>query len=117
MSTLNINRVVLTGRLTHDPELTGDRCQLRLAVNGRAKDRETGAYADRPNYFDVVAWDALAASCGRHLVRGRAVAVEGRLAWHEYEARDGSGRRQRVEVVAERVQFLDAPPAAAAVEW
>lgn len=107
MSATNINRVVLTGRITRDPEHSANRCRLRLAVNGRVKDPGTGAYVDRPHYFDVIAWDALAATCVQYLRRGRAVAIDGRLSWSEYESSDGTGTRQRVEIVADRVQFLD----------
>jgi single-strand DNA-binding protein len=106
----NINRVVLVGNLTKDPELrtTGGGtsvCKLRIAVNTRRKD-ETGQWVDKPNYFDVTVWGNQAESCAQYLSKGRPVGVDGRLEWREWDASDGSGKRQAVEVVAESVQFL-----------
>ena len=106
----NINRVVLVGNLTKDPELrqTGGGtsvCKLRIAVNTRRKD-ETGQWVDKPNYFDVTVWGNQAESCAQYLSKGRPVGVDGRLEWREWDATDGSGKRQAVEVVAESVQFL-----------
>src|SRR6187401_3318642 len=104
-----INRVVLVGNLTRDPELrhtpSGTAvCNLRLAVNTRRKD-ETGQWVDKPNYFDVTVWGNQAESCAQYLSKGRPVGVDGRLEWREWEAQDGS-KRQAVEVIADTVQFL-----------
>jgi single-strand DNA-binding protein len=106
----NINRVVLVGNLTKDPELrhtpSGTAvCKLRIAVNTRRKD-ETGQWVDKPNYFDVTVWGNQAESCSQYLSKGRPIGVDGRLEWREWDATDGSGKRQAVEVVAESVQFL-----------
>ena len=106
----NINRVVLVGNLTRDPELrhTGGGtpvCSLRLAVNSRRKDPATGEWADKPNYFDISVFGNQAESCNQYLAKGRPVAIDGRLEWREWEAQDGS-KRQAVEIVAESVQFL-----------
>ncbi|MGA7397520.1 MAG: single-stranded DNA-binding protein [Solirubrobacterales bacterium] len=105
----NINRVTVTGNLTADPELrhTGSGtavCQLRIAVNGRRKDGDQ--WVDKPNYFNVTVWGAQGQNCANYLSKGRPVAVDGRLDWREWEAKDGSGKRQTVEIVAETVQFL-----------
>src|ERR1044071_8127468 len=106
----NINRVVLVGNLTRDPELkhlpSGTAlCSLRLAVNTRRKD-ESGQWTDKPNYFDVSVWGAQGENCAQYLAKGRPVAIDGRLEWREWEASDGSGKRQAVEIVADNVQFL-----------
>jgi single-strand DNA-binding protein len=107
----NINVVVITGNLTKDPELrsTGGGtpvCDLRVAVNSRRKNGQTGEWEDKPNYFDVTVWGAQGENCANYLSKGRPVAVEGRLDWSEWEAKDGSGRRQAVRIVANSVQFL-----------
>jgi single-strand DNA-binding protein len=107
----NINVVVITGNLTKDPELrhTGGGtavCELRVAVNSRRKNGQTGEWEDKPNYFDVVVWGAQGENCSNYLAKGRPVAVEGRLDWSEWEAKDGSGKRQKVQIVANSVQFL-----------
>ena len=114
----NINRVVLVGNLTKDPELrqTGGGtpvCSLRIAVNTRRRD-ETGQWGDKPNYFSVSVFGNQAESCSQYLSKGRPVAIDGRLEWREWDATDGSGKRQAVEVVAESVQFLGSRGDAAA---
>ena len=106
----NINRVVLVGNLTRDPEMkhlpSGTAlCSLRVAVNTRRKD-ESGQWTDKPNYFDVSVWGNQGESCAQYLSKGRPVAIDGRLEWREWEASDGSGKRQAVEIVADNVQFL-----------
>jgi single-strand DNA-binding protein len=107
----NINVVVITGNLTQDPELrsTGGGtsvCELRVAVNSRRKDGTTGEWVDKPNYFNVTVWGAQGENCANYLSKGRPVAVEGRLDWREWEAKDGGGKRQAVQIIANSVQFL-----------
>jgi single-strand DNA-binding protein len=104
-----INRVVLVGNLTRDPELrhtpSGTAvCNLRLAVNTRRKD-ETGQWVDKPNYFDITVWGNQGERCAQYLAKGRPVAVDGRLEWREWETPEGN-KRQAVDVVADTVQFL-----------
>src|SRR6266480_3210297 len=106
----NINRVVLVGNLTRDPELRHTPsgmavCKLRLAVNTRQKDNTTGEWGDKPNYFDITVWGNQAESCAQFLAKGRPVAVDGRLDWREWDAQDGT-KRQAVEIIADTVQFL-----------
>jgi single-strand DNA-binding protein len=105
----NINRVIVVGNLTRDPELrhTGSGmavCSLRIAVNTTRKD-ETGQWVDKPNYFDVTVWDKQGENCAQYLAKGRPVAIDGRLEWREWETPEG-GKRQAVEIVADTVQFL-----------
>ncbi|MGN6586512.1 MAG: single-stranded DNA-binding protein [Solirubrobacterales bacterium] len=109
MAASNVNVVVITGNLTRDPELrhTGGGtavCDLRVAVNSRRKD-QSGNWVDKPNYFDVTVWGAQGENCANYLSKGRPVAIEGRLDWREWEAKDGS-KRQAVQIVANTVQFL-----------
>ena len=106
----NINRVTITGNLTRDPELRQTPngtavCTLGVAVNGRRKD-ESGQWVDKPNYFNVVVWGAQGQNCANFLSKGRPVAVDGRLDWRSWEAKDGSGKRSTIEIVADTVQFL-----------
>jgi single-strand DNA-binding protein len=105
----NINRVVLVGNLTRDPELRHTPggtpvCSLRIAVNSRRRD-ESGQWTDKPNYFSISVFGNQAESCSQYLSKGRPVAVDGRLDWREWQAQDGS-KRESVEIVAESVQFL-----------
>ena len=110
MAATNVNVVVVTGNLTRDPELRSTPggtavCKLRVAVNSRRKDA-SGDWIDKPNYFDVTVWGAQGENCATYLSKGRPVAVEGRLDWREWDASDGSGKRQSVEIIANSVQFL-----------
>jgi single-strand DNA-binding protein len=117
MSYSDINRVVLVGRLTRDPELRAlpsghSVCSLRLASNGFRKDGD--AYQERPNYFDVSAYGAQGESIDRYMRKGSRVVIDGHLEWREWETSDrsseiGQHKRQAVSVVAETVQFLDSP--------
>ena len=106
----NINRVVLVGNLTRDPELRHTPsgmavCSLRLAVNTRRKDQATGEWTEKPNYFDVTVWGNQGENCAQYRSKGRPVAVDGRLEWREWDAQDGT-KRQAVEIIADSVQFL-----------
>ena len=106
----NINRVVLVGNLTRDPELRSlpsgtSVCDMRIAVNTRRKNGATGEWEDKPNYFDVKVWGAQGENCQRFLSKGRPVAVQGRLEWREWETQDGQ-KRQAVDIIADSVQFL-----------
>ena len=109
MAATNINRVVMTGNLTRDPELrnipSGTAvCNLRLACNTRRKD-ESGNWVDKPNYFDVTVWGAQGENCAQYLSKGRPVAVDGRLEWREWQDKDGN-KRQSIDIIADSVQFL-----------
>ena len=110
MAATNINRVVLTGNLTSDPELRSlpsgtSVCKLRIACNTRRKNGSTGEWEDKPNYFDVTVWGAQGENCARFLAKGRPVAIDGRLEWREWETQEG-GKRQAIDIIADSVQFL-----------
>jgi single-strand DNA-binding protein len=109
MAASNINRVILTGNLTRDPELRSLQsgtsvCSLRIATNSRRRDA-SGEWVDKPNYFSVTVWGAQGENCARFLSKGRPVAIDGRLDWREWQGQDGQ-KREAVEIVAESVQFL-----------
>jgi single-strand DNA-binding protein len=112
MAATNINRVIITGNLTTDPELRSlpsgtSICKLRVACNTRRKDNSTGEWVDKPNYFDVTVWGAQGENCARYLSKGRPVAVDGRLEWREWE-QEGH-KRQAIDIIADAVQFLSSP--------
>jgi single-strand DNA-binding protein len=107
----NINRVILTGNLTFDPELRSlpsgtSVCKLRVAVNTRRKNNATGDWEDKPNYFDVTVWGAQGENAARYLSKGRPVAIDGRLEWSEWQDKETGKNRSKVEIVADTVQFL-----------
>jgi single-strand DNA-binding protein len=104
-----LNRVVLIGRLTKDPVLRYTPAggvavtTFTLAVDRRFRAEGKQREAD---FIPVVVWQKDAENCANYLVKGRMVAVEGRLQLRSYEDREGQ-RRNVAEVVAEHVQFLD----------
>jgi single-strand DNA-binding protein len=112
MSSFTINRVVLIGRLTRDPELRAlpsgtSVCGLRVACNSARKDAD-GEFVERPNFFDVNVYGAAAESVSRYIHKGSRVGIDGRLEWREWETTDQQ-KRQAVDIVADTVQFLDSP--------
>src|SRR5271156_2741928 len=114
MSYFSINRVVLVGRLTRDPELRAlpsgtSVCSLRIACNSSRRDGD-GEFVERPNFFDVSVFGASGESVSHYMRRGSRVAVDGRLEWREWETAEQE-RRQAVSIVADTVQFLDSPGA------
>ncbi|MHB8658766.1 MAG: single-stranded DNA-binding protein [Solirubrobacteraceae bacterium] len=105
---MNINRVVLTGNLTRDPELSSTGgglsiCKLGIAVNTRRKTSE-GNWEEKPNFFRVTVFGRQAESCHSFLKKGRPVAIDGRLEWSQWE-RDGQ-KRESIDIIADSVQFL-----------
>jgi single-strand DNA-binding protein len=104
-----INRALLTGSLTRDPELrstpSGPVCALRIVCRTRGEDNASGEGTVKPNFFNVAVWGGQGENCARFLSKGRPVAVDGRLDWREWTAQDGS-KREAIEIVADDVQFL-----------
>lgn len=103
---MGINRVVISGNLTRDPELlatSGKTPVLRfgMAVNDRVKNQQTGEWEDRPNFVDCVVFGSRAEGLSKILSKGRGVTIDGRLRFSAWE-QDGQ-RRSRLEVVAENV--------------
>jgi len=115
MSTVCINRVMLTGNLTRDPELrtlpSGNSvCDLRLAVDTKWRN-PAGSWNDQTNYFDVSVFGSQGETVAKYMHKGRPVAVDGRLRWREWETKDGR-KAQAVNIIAETVQFLGVPDSA-----
>lgn len=108
----SLNRVVLVGNLTRDPELrylpSGTPvCNLGIAVNSRRKDSD-GQWIEEANFFDIAAFGKQAENCSQFLAKGSQVAVDGRLRSRSWETNEGQ-KRSKVEVVADSVQFLGKP--------
>jgi single-strand DNA-binding protein len=113
MAATNINRVIITGNLTRDPELRSLQsgmsvCSLRIATNTRRKDNASGEWVDKANYFSVTVWGRQGENAAQYLSKGRPVAIDGRLEWREYTDKDGN-KREAVDIIADNVQFLSSP--------
>ena len=105
-----LNKVILIGRLTREPELRYTGSGIPVANFSLAVDRPyTNQQGEREtDFIRVVVWRKLAEVCAKNLGKGRLVAVEGRLQVNSYEAQDGS-KRQTTDIIAENVRFLDWP--------
>ncbi|OGS36795.1 MAG: hypothetical protein A2506_05855 [Elusimicrobia bacterium RIFOXYD12_FULL_66_9] len=108
------NTVLLTGRLTRDPELkytaSGTAmCRFGLAVNRRYKDPKSGEWKDDTTFINVVTWRDAGERVGKAVKKGSPVHVEGRLRSYDYQDKDGN-KRSGIEVEARRVQILEKAP-------
>lgn len=104
-----MNKVILMGRLTRDPEVrytqTGKVvCQFTLAVDRFTTNAEGQKEAD---FVPIVVWGKVGELCGNSLAKGHRALVDGRLQIRSYEAKDGSGKRWVTEVIASTVQFIE----------
>jgi single-strand DNA-binding protein len=106
----SINKVMLSGRLTREPELRYTPAGVAvmtfsIALNRRYKD-QSGEWKEEVSFVNVVAWQKQAELASQFLKKGSAVYVEGRLQSRSWETNDGN-KRSTLEVRAERLQFLD----------
>jgi single-strand DNA-binding protein len=112
-----VNKAIVIGNLGADPQVRAlpseqNVVNLSLATNERFTDRK-GDPQQRTEWHRIVAFGRLAETCGQYLKKGRRVYVVGRLTTRQYEAKDGSGKRYRTEIIARQIRFLDRRPAAA----
>lgn len=108
---MSINRVVISGNLTRDPELRATAggmavLQLGIAVNDRKKNQSTGEWEDVPNFFDVVVFGQRGESLSRFLSKGSKVAIEGKLRWRSWEDKNTGDKRSKVEIIADDIEFM-----------
>ena len=106
---MSINRVVISGNLTRDPELRQTAGGLPVlgfgvAVNDRRKNQSTGEWEDYPNFVDCTMFGARAASVAKFLSKGAKVAIEGKLRWSQWE-KDGQ-KRSKLEVIVDELDFM-----------
>ncbi|MBI4059339.1 single-stranded DNA-binding protein [Candidatus Microgenomates bacterium] len=110
MATRSLNKVMLIGNLTRDPELRytpqgSAVCTFGLATN-RQWSTEAGEKKEEADFHRIVAWNKLAEICSRLLAKGRKVYIEGRLSTRSWTGQDGVNR-QTTEIVAEDMMILD----------
>lgn len=106
---MSINRVIISGNLTRDPELRSTASGFPVlgfgvAVNDRRKNQQTGEWEDYPNFIDCTMFGARAESLSKYLSKGTKVAIEGKLRWSQWE-RDGQ-KRSKIEVIVDELEFM-----------
>jgi len=112
---MSLNRTTVIGHLGQDPELrylptSGQPvANFSIATDDAYTDKQ-GQRQERVDWHNIVVYGKAAENCKEYLKKGREVYVEGRLRVREYEAKDNGGKRQRVEIIAQRVQFLGSKP-------
>ena len=107
---MSINRVNITGNLTHNPELraTAGGTQILafgVAVNDRRKNPQTGEWEDVPNFVDCIVFGQRAEAVSRFISKGSKVAIEGKLRYSAWETKDGQ-RRSKLEVIVDEIDFM-----------
>ena len=110
---MSINKVIISGNLTRDPELRATAggmqvMSLGVAVNDRRKNQQTGEWEDFPNFVDCTMFGTRAESLARFLSKGTKVAIEGKLRWSQWE-RDGQ-KRSKLEVVVDDLELMSSRP-------
>ena len=106
---MSINRVIISGNLTRDPELRNTQSGMAVlsfgvAVNDRRKNPTTGEWEDYPNFVDCTMFGARANSLSQYLSKGTKVCIEGKLRWSQWE-RDGQ-KRSKLEVIVDEIEFM-----------
>jgi len=108
----NLNKVMLLGRLTRDPELRHTASQMAVATLALAVNRTwkcgDGQRQEETTFVDVTAWAGTAEAAAKYLRKGNQVFVDGRLTLNRWTDNDGK-QRSRLQVTAENLQFLDPP--------
>ena len=107
---MSINRVIVSGNLTRDPEVrttaSGNPVMgFGIAVNDRRKNSQTGEWEDYPNFIDCTMFGARAQSVSRFLSKGSKVAIEGKLRWSQWETNEGQ-KRSKIEIIVDEIEFM-----------
>jgi single-strand DNA-binding protein len=107
----NVNKVILIGNLTRDPEVKytpkgSAVADISLAIN-RYYSTESGEKREETTYVDVTLWGKTAELAGEYLKKGRSVYVEGRLQLDTWEDKASGQKRSKLRVVGDSIQFLD----------
>ena len=107
---MSINRVIVSGYLTRDPELrttaAGNPVMgFGIAVNDRRKNSQTGEWEDYPNFIDCTMFGTRAQSVSRFLSKGSKVALEGKFRWSQWETNEGQ-KRSKIEIIVDEIEFM-----------
>lgn len=108
---MSINKAIITGNLTRDPESRTTAggttiMSFGVAVNDRRKNAQTGEWEDQPNFIDCTMFGRRAEAVAQYLAKGSKVAIEGKLHWSSWEDRDTGAKRSKVEVWVDELEFM-----------
>lgn len=107
---MSINKAIISGNLTRDPELRqtasgSSVLNFGVAVNDRVLNQRTNEWEDRPNFIDCVMFGKRAESLSRFLAKGAKVAIEGKLRWSQWQTKEGANR-SKVEVIVDELELM-----------
>ena len=107
---MSINKVMISGNLTRDPELRRTQggmaiLSFSVAVNDRRRDQQTGEWEDYANFVDCTMFGNRAESLSNYLSKGTKVAIEGKLRWSQWQTKEGQ-KRSKLEVVVDEIEFM-----------
>lgn len=107
---MSINRVIVSGNLTREPEVrttaSGNPVMgFGIAVNDRRKNSQTGEWEDYPNFIGCTMFGARAQSVSRFLSKGSKVAIDGKLRWSQWETNEGQ-KRSKIEIIVDEIEFM-----------
>lgn len=107
---MSINKVVISGNLTREPEMRQTAggmsvMTVGIAVNDRRKNQQTGEWEDYPNFIDCTMFGNRAEGVSRFLGKGSKVCIEGKLRWSQWDGKDGH-KRSKVDVIIDEIEFM-----------
>jgi len=107
---MSINKVVISGNLTREPEMRQTAggmsvMTVGIAVNDRRKNQQTGEWEDYPNFIDCTMFGNRAEGVSRFLGKGSKVCIEGKLRWSQWDGKDGH-KRSKIEVIVDEIEFM-----------
>lgn len=108
---MSINKVLISGNLTRDAELRQTQGGMAIlsfgvAVNDRRKNNQTGEWEDYANFVSCTMFGTRAEKLGQYLTKGLKVAIEGKLHWSQWEDRNGGGKRSKLDVYVDNIEFM-----------
>ena len=108
---MSINRVVISGNLTRDPELRQTQSGTAVlgfgvAVNDRRRNNQTGEWEDYANFVDCTMFGTRAQAISQYLRKGLKVAIEGKLHYSSWEDMNGGGKRSKIDVTVDEIEFM-----------
>lgn len=111
---MSINRVIISGNLTREPELRSTAggtavLEFGVAVNDRRKNNQTGEWEDYANFVDCIMFGNRAQSVSQYMAKGSKVGIEGKLRWSQWQDKDTGKNRSKLEVIVDEIELMQRP--------